>query len=188
MEKVVYNPIMDKNYIGIVTVLDYETSVRKCLSSVLVGTQNRIERKVIVDLALKVGVNEYRFVVYDITDDGKILWNSSKYVTPCEDIVKLANSYIKKKSFITSVIEASGNHSVTGNLDTFYPVISLEYVINQKPDIVLVDCNCSDDLYIKKIFPDAKIVKMTKEQADIINRPSVRVHKSVEFFAQLGNK
>ena len=64
MEKVVYNPIMDKNYIGIVTVLDYETSVRKCLSSVLVGTQNRMERKVIVDLALKVGVNEYRFVVH----------------------------------------------------------------------------------------------------------------------------
>ena len=95
MEKVVYNPIMDKNYIGIVTVLDYETSVRKCLSSVLVGTQNRIERKVIVDLALK-----YRFVVYDITDDGKILWNSSKYVTPCEDIVKLANSFIRQKSDI----------------------------------------------------------------------------------------
>ena len=93
MEKVVYNPIMDKNYIGILTVLDYETSVRKCLSSILVGTQNRIERKVIVDLALKVGVNEYRFVVYDITDDGKILWNSSNYVTPCEDIVKLANSF-----------------------------------------------------------------------------------------------
>ena len=69
MEKIVYNPIADKNYIGIVTVLDYETSVRKCLSSVLVGTQNRIERKVIVDLALKVGVNEYRFVVYDITDE-----------------------------------------------------------------------------------------------------------------------
>lgn len=92
------------------------------------------------------------------------------------------------KSFITSVIEASGNHSVTGNLDTFYPVISLEYVINQNPDIVLVDCNCSDDLYIKKFFPDSKIIKMTKEQGDIINRPSVRVHKSVEFFAQLGSK
>lgn len=79
MEKVVYNPIVDKNYIGIVTVLDYETSVRKCLSSVLIGTQNRIERKVIVDLALKVGVNEYRFVVYDITDDGKILFFSEGY-------------------------------------------------------------------------------------------------------------
>lgn len=102
VEKFVYNPIMDKNYIGILTVLDYETSVRKCLSSILVGTQNRIERKVIVDLALKVGVNEYRFVVYDITDDGKILWNSSKYITPCEDIVKLANSFIRQKSDILS--------------------------------------------------------------------------------------
>ena len=102
MEKAVYNPIMDKtsNYIGVITVLDYETSVRKCLSSILMDTQNRIERKVIVDLALKVGVNKYRFVAYDITDDGKILWNSGKYVTPCEDIVKLANSLIRQKSDI----------------------------------------------------------------------------------------
>ena len=102
MEKVVYNSIIDKNYIGIVTVLDYETSVRKCLSNVLFNTQNRMERKVIVDLALKVGVNEHRFVVYDITDDGKILWNSSKYITPCEDIVKLANSFIRRESDILS--------------------------------------------------------------------------------------
>ena len=97
MKKVVYNSIKDKNYIGIVIVLDYETSVRKCLSSVLVSTQNRIERKVIVDLALKVGVNGYRFVVYDITDDGKILWNSSKYITPCEDIVKTCKFFYKTK-------------------------------------------------------------------------------------------
>ena len=103
MEKVVYNPIMDKNYIGIVTVLDYETSIRKCLSSTLVCTQSRMERKVIVDLALRVGVaNKYRFVVYDITNGGKILWNSGKYITPCEDIVKLANSFIRQKSDILS--------------------------------------------------------------------------------------
>lgn len=102
MEKVVYNSIMDKNYIGILTILDYEIPVRKCLSSILVDTHNRTERKVIVDLALKAGVNEYRFVVYDITDDGKILWNSSKYITPCEDIVKLANSFIQQKSDILS--------------------------------------------------------------------------------------
>lgn len=106
MEKAVYNPIMDRisNYIGILTVLDYETSVRKCLSSILVDTQNRIERKVIVDLALKVGVNKYRFVAYDVTDGGKILWNSSKYVTPREDIVKLANSFIRQKSDILANI------------------------------------------------------------------------------------
>ena len=97
IEKVVYTPIVDKNYIGILAILDYETSTRKCLSSIWVDTQNRIERKVIVDLALKVGVNKYRFVAYNVTDGGKILWNSGKYVTPCVDIVKLANSLIRQK-------------------------------------------------------------------------------------------
>lgn len=47
MEKVIYNPIIDKNYIGIVTVLDYESSVRNCLSNARVDIQNRAERKVI---------------------------------------------------------------------------------------------------------------------------------------------
>lgn len=100
MEKVVYNPIMDKNYIGILTFLDYETSTRKCLSSILIDTRNRIERKVIVDLALKVGVNKYRFIAYNVTDGGKILWDSGRYVTPCEDIVRIANSLIRKRSNI----------------------------------------------------------------------------------------
>lgn len=102
MEEFIYNSIIDKNYIGIVTILDYETSVRKCLSNFLVGTQNRIKRKIIVDLALKAGVNEYRFVVCDVSDDGRILWNSSKYIIPCEDVVKLANSFIRQKSDILS--------------------------------------------------------------------------------------
>lgn len=100
MEKVVYNPVMDKDYVGIVTILDYETSLRKCLSNIQLDTQNGTERKVIVDLALKVGMNEYRFIVCDVTDDGKILWNSAKYVTPCEDIVKLANSFILQNNEI----------------------------------------------------------------------------------------
>jgi len=102
MEEVIYNQITDKNYIGIVTILDYETSVRKCLSNILICTQNRNERKVIVDLALKVGINKYRFVAYDITDKGQILWNSSKYVTPCDGIVHLANCFIKQRSDILS--------------------------------------------------------------------------------------
>ena len=62
MEKAICNEIEDKNYIGIITVLDYETSVRKCLSDISIEIQNRNERRVIVDLALKVGINKYRFV------------------------------------------------------------------------------------------------------------------------------
>ncbi len=102
MNEAVYNQITDKNYIGIVTILDYETSVRKCLSNILICTKNRIERKVIVDLALKVGISKYRFVVCDITDDGKIQWNSSEYVAPCDCIVRLANSFIKQKKDVLS--------------------------------------------------------------------------------------
>lgn len=98
MENVIYNQIVDKKYIGVITILDYETSVRKCLSTVLITTQNRVERKIIVDLALKVGLGEYRFVSYDITDDGKVLWNSSQYITPCENIISLANSFIRQRS------------------------------------------------------------------------------------------
>lgn len=102
MSEVTYNQITDKDYIGIVTILDYETSVRKCLSNILICTKNRIERKVIVDLALKVGISKYRFVVYDITDNGQILWNSSEYITPCDRIVDLANYFIKQRSDILS--------------------------------------------------------------------------------------
>jgi hypothetical protein len=102
MEKVIYNQITDNNYLGIITILDYETSVRKCLSDILVSTQNRVERKVIIDLALKVGFNKYRFVVCNITDDGEILWNSSTYIMPCDDIVKLANLFLMQKSDIFS--------------------------------------------------------------------------------------
>lgn len=102
MKTVIYNSIADKNYIGIVTVLDYEISVRNCLSKLLVATKNRTQRKVIIDLALKVGINEYRFVAYNITDNGKILLNSGKYITPCKNIVKLANSYIRQKNEILS--------------------------------------------------------------------------------------
>lgn len=97
MKYVIYNQLMNKDYLGIITILDYEISVRKSLEKLLVSTQNRTERKIIVDLALKVGINEYRFVEFDISDEGKILWKSNKYVTPCNDIVTCANSIITKK-------------------------------------------------------------------------------------------
>lgn len=82
--------------------LDYETSVRKCLSSFFVCTQNRVERKIIVDSALIAGINEYEFVVYNITSDGVIIWDSATYTTPGKDIVEPANSFLMRKSEILS--------------------------------------------------------------------------------------
>lgn len=101
MEKVVYNPIMDKNYIGIVTVLNYETSVRKCLSSVLVGTQNRMERKVIVDLALKVGKELMSRDELSVMDGSKcilqlrflLFWHSPRFQTQ-EPLTLFAQTFL----------------------------------------------------------------------------------------------
>ena len=89
------------------------------------------------------------------------------------------------KSFITDIIEQSGNHSITKDLNTFYPAISLEYAINQKPDIIVLDYYCFSDGKFEKLFPKAKIVTMTKADSDIIDRPATRIYKSVEFFANL---
>ena len=92
------------------------------------------------------------------------------------------------KSFITDIIEKSGNHSVTKDLDTFYPAISLEYAINQKPDIIVLDYYCFSEGKLEKLFPNTKIVTMTKNDSDIIDRPANRIYKSVEFFAKLSNE
>ena len=100
MEKMMYNQITDKDYLGIITILDYETSLRKCLSNIRIYPHDRIQRKIIVDLALKVGINQYRFVMYDVTDDGILLWNTSKYIIPSEEIMRLANFFIKQRSNI----------------------------------------------------------------------------------------
>lgn len=91
---------------------------------------------------------------------------------------------IGKKSFISDIISKSGNISVTKDLNSFYPIISEEYAIAQKPDIIVLSFFSTDER-IKKLFPDAKIIFINEEQNDIINRPGPRVYKSVEFFSDL---
>ena len=93
---------------------------------------------------------------------------------------------IGKNSFVTNLINESGNISITSELNTSYPIISMEYAINKAPDIIVIDYHCNRDENISKLFPNTKIIKMTKQQSDIIDRPSPRFYKSIEFFAQLG--
>lgn len=90
---------------------------------------------------------------------------------------------IGKKSFITDIIYKSGNKSITSDIDAFYPTISEEYAILMQPDVVVLSF-FSDAKRIKKLFPKSRIITMTEEENDIVNRPGARVYKSVEFFAQ----
>jgi len=100
MEKLMFHQMMDKNYIGIVTILDYEIAVRKCLAEISFPPDREKKRKVIVDLALKTGINQYRFVVFEVDSDGKIIWSSNQYINPDSEIVDLANDFLKEKKEI----------------------------------------------------------------------------------------
>lgn len=91
---------------------------------------------------------------------------------------------IGQKSFITDVIKKSGQKSVTDNLNSFYPVISEEYAIKSKPDIIILTFPF-DTKRLKQLFPTSKIITLTKKENDVINRPSIRIYKAVEYFSNL---
>ncbi len=86
-------------------------------------------------------------------------------------------------SFITDVIKKSGHNSVTQSVKGYYPSISVEYAIKSNPDYIVVCFD--DDKKLKKLFPKSKIILLTNEQKDVINRPSPRVYQSVKFFSSL---
>lgn len=87
-------------------------------------------------------------------------------------------------SFISSVINKSGHKCVTDKLNSDYPVISKEFAIKSKPDIVIVTFK-TDLKPLKKMFPQSKIIFLTKEQRDILDRPGPRIYRSVKFFSEL---
>ncbi|MBO5948469.1 ABC transporter substrate-binding protein [bacterium] len=91
---------------------------------------------------------------------------------------------VGKESFITDVIKVSGQNSITKDFNSYYPTISEEFAIKSNPDVVVVSFY-SDTQLIKKFFPNAKIIFMSQEQNDIINRPGPRINKSIKFFADL---
>lgn len=100
MEKMMFHQMMDGTYIGIVTILDYEIAVRKCLTEMSFPPERDEKRKVIVDLALKSGINQYRFIVFDVDSDGRILWSSNQYINPNSEVVNLANTFLREKKEI----------------------------------------------------------------------------------------
>lgn len=95
MKKLTLHYMADSTYIGMVTILDYEISLKKSLVEISFPPEES-KRKIIVDLALKCGINQYRFIVFEISAAGKVLWNTSEYIVPNNDIVNAANKYLKE--------------------------------------------------------------------------------------------
>lgn len=101
MEKYLFHSIMNSEYLGIVTILDYEIRLNSYLSE-LVLPSCFTGKKALVDLALKSGVDEYRFVSFDVDEGGRIVLNSNRYIKVSKEIEKTANSFLQQKRDIVN--------------------------------------------------------------------------------------
>lgn len=98
IEKYLFNSISCSEYIGIVTILDYEIRLKSCLSELVLSSFTG--KRILVDLALKSGLNKYRFMAFDVDNHGKIILSTNSYVNVSNDIEKVANSFLQQKSDI----------------------------------------------------------------------------------------
>ena len=81
---------------AIITILDYEIRLSTYLSELIFPLDLK-DKKVVVDLALKSGIDKYRFVCFDIDNNGKIILKSNEYVYDTTEIEFIANEYLKQK-------------------------------------------------------------------------------------------
>lgn len=101
------------------------------------------------------------------------------YIVQTSPLITIGN-----KSFITDIIEKAGHTSVTSNINHYYPNITLEYALKTSPDVIIV-CFPDDMSKIEKLFPNTKIMYLTENERDIINRSGPRVYKAVKLFSEL---
>ncbi|MBQ2644223.1 ABC transporter substrate-binding protein [bacterium] len=104
------------------------------------------------------------------------------YLIQINPIITIGN-----KSYISDVIRKSGQENVTDEIDAFYPVVTNEYIIKTKPDIIIV----SDKTGYKKLerlFPHARIIYLTEDENSKINRPGPRINESIKFFANIDER
>jgi ABC-type Fe3+-hydroxamate transport system substrate-binding protein len=90
---------------------------------------------------------------------------------------------VGKNSYINDIITQSGHINIMKNLKNDYPTVNIEYVIMQKPDLVVVWDKQTKD-YLSKLL-HCKFVVLNPDQCDYINRPGPSVIKAVKFFASL---
>ena len=94
------NNLNDSKYIALITVLDYEILVSKYLKQLSFEASPNKPEHVLVNLALKTGIDKYRFVEFDVNELEKIELDSYKYVSLNTFYETLANNFLKEKKEI----------------------------------------------------------------------------------------
>ncbi len=101
MEKYLFHSLMNSEYLGIVTILDYEIRLSTYLSELVFPSCFK-GKKALVDLALKSGVDEYRFVSFEVDESGKLLLGTNSYARVSTEIEKAANCFLQQRRDIVN--------------------------------------------------------------------------------------
>ncbi|MCP1111560.1 hypothetical protein M2150_002033 [Lachnospiraceae bacterium PM6-15] len=102
MKKYILTHIDDSEYACIVTILDYEIRLSYYLSELWFPFNAELRKKVLVDLALKSGVDEFRFVDFPICQNGKIDISRHAYVNVETRVESMANEVLCENSEIVN--------------------------------------------------------------------------------------
>lgn len=116
MEKLCINILDDSKYFALITILDYEILLSNYLKNITFDSSSSCFKSVIVDLALKSGINQHRFVEFEIDKNGNIDLKSHKYVVLNNFYVKLANLFLKEEREIVmnSILTDSQKNTLLG--------------------------------------------------------------------------
>ena len=93
MRPYLINTINTNGYGILITLLDYQTPISRCLKSITISPN--IKGKILIDTVLCSGMNEYRFIETKLNEDGSINLDQYKYVTVDDELVKICNRIVK---------------------------------------------------------------------------------------------
>lgn len=96
MKSYLINSLKQGGFNSIITLLDYQTQISRCLKSIRMSPNET--GKLLIDTILCSGMNEYRFIETTLNEDGTINLNQYKYVSVDNDVLEKANEIVKYQS------------------------------------------------------------------------------------------
>ena len=96
MKQYSIHEIDNSDIYGVLSIIDYEPTVRSILEQITFPSSN-LDRRIVVDLALKSGMNQYRFLLLELSKAGKIIWKGNAYYKAPTSIEQRANSFLKEQ-------------------------------------------------------------------------------------------
>lgn len=115
MKTYIINHLDKNNFDAIITLLDYQTNISRCLETIHLSPGKT--RNVLIDTVLCSGMNEYRFIETDLNEDGTINLDHCHYVSVDDNVLNTANEILNHHpaSLKNSVLPMSQIQKIIGD-------------------------------------------------------------------------